>query len=83
MDFLEKIRAIVYLNKLNSKVNLPELSVAIDKLSGEWGIDLNNPNSTTPKNLFAKTYRSMSKEEVAEYSQIKRTLRRYHDGNKK
>lgn len=81
MKYLEKVKAIVSLNRLikptKSLSANYHINMAKDLLEAEWKIDLSDPESTSPKKLFGKTYREMSREEIAEYSQIKRIIRRY------
>lgn len=84
VDYLVKVKTLLSLGKLVVKLNSggvnPSAVESLRKeLSGEWGIDLKSAGSTTPKKLYGKTYRELSKEEIAEYSQIKRTLKRYQD----
>ena len=47
-----------------------------------FGISLSQP-FTTPKKLYGKSYKELSHEELLEYSQIKRIIRRYKDGLQK
>lgn len=80
MNYLEKVKTIVSMDKLSrvTKNSMASHYIYLAKtaLEEEWNIDLSIPESTFPKTLFGKTYREMSKEEVAEYSQIKRVIRR-------
>ena len=80
MTNLEKIQFLVKISKLIELLDEEEaingLVLVRNSLKESWGLELNN-GSTTPKKLFGKTYSEMAKKEVAEYSQIKRLIRRY------
>ena len=81
MDNLEKIKILIYLDKV-SKLGINSRQSVINcknLLELEWGLYLNT-NCTTPQKLFGKKYSELSKSEVNQYSQIKRLIRRYTNG---
>lgn len=81
MRCLEKVKILISLSKLaNSDLGIDDQVIeAKSILENEWKINLESPKSTTPKKLFGKSYSELSKDELAEYSQIKRIIRRFEE----
>lgn len=77
MKKLEVIRAIVELRRLSNNSSDPELVSMISDLEGQvlrvYGTSL---KYTTPKELYGVSYRHLTKEQMNEYTQIKRLLNR-------
>lgn len=77
MKKLEVIRAIVELRRLSNNSSDSELVSMIsdleDQIQRVHGISL---KYTTPKELFGVSYRHLTKEQMNEYTQIKRLLNR-------
>lgn len=77
MDKLELVKLLVLMKNaaddLDNKSFSPELRALVDGISDECGIDL---EKTTPKSLFNKPYKDLTHDELREYSQIKRIIRR-------
>lgn len=73
MTRLEKIKSLIFLKKLNEVIALPNLVKYLEEVSSNLGVSL---DKTTPKGLYGKSYSELTKEELAEYTQIKRLLKR-------
>lgn len=73
MTKLEKIKSLIFLKKLNEVTALPNLAKLMEDASSKLGVSL---DKTTPKELYGKSYSDLTKEELAEYTQIKRLLKR-------
>ena len=73
MTKLEKIKVLLFLKKVNELILLPDLVKYMDEASSRLGVSL---DKTTPKELYGKPYSELTKEELAEYTQIKRLLKR-------
>ena len=77
MKKLEVIRAIVELRRLSNNSSDPELVSMISDLEEQvlrvYGTSL---KYTTPKELYGVSYRHLTKEQMNEYTQIKRLLNR-------
>lgn len=77
MKKLEVIRAIVELRRLSNNSSDSKLVSMISDLEEQvlrvYGISL---KYTTPKELYGVSYRHLTKEQMNEYTQIKRLLNR-------
>ena len=73
MTKLEKIKSLIFLKKLNEVTALSNLDKYLEEVSSGLGVSL---DKTTPKELYGKPYSELTKEELAEYTQIKRLLKR-------
>lgn len=81
MDRLNSIKALVDLRRIRLQLESEneELASIVEGtercLSAYLGLSL-EPSATTPKQLYGKPYSELTQDELNEYTQIKRALKR-------
>ena len=84
MTNLEKVKALIKFDSLKrllkeeAKISYNFVEDAEKLFMAKTGFNLSNGVSTTPKRLYGKPYKDLSKSELAEYTQIKRLIKRHY-----